>query len=183
MARLEVSLVTPATVKGDEFAAYVHLQAGLLSRVRGPLQRVLSEVPRDRMCLHFDVLSGRSRRSAIEVDHFEDCVHEGETLLWAECEITETNFFDRSPEERWNSLYDVLDTFISNCKQAIGDESPAGASALDHARERLSALRLEHQLAGMVRPKFQVPIHLRALYAVTGAINAFTQKCGGTKSR
>jgi hypothetical protein len=125
MARLEFSCLTAAPLHDEEFARYGHGQDGLFHFLRAQLHDVVIGIPFDRVALHFDIEPNGADHQ-LNLRDLGPTSHKGESLFWAECTVTNRNFFDLSVEDRWRTLSTLVAQYfraLVGCLQRKGELS------------------------------------------------------------
>jgi hypothetical protein len=181
LARLEMSIIEQASRKGDEFVAYVHGEDGLLNRLQRGYAEMLERFPLDRVALHFDVEPDTSSTPKLRLSNIELTRHKGESLFWAECLVTDSNFYSLDNEARWRSLYALVGTFLDHLGKEFAQRNPQEAALVGELKKRTAHALAEHETAGLAKPAVRTAWYEPALYALLGGINALTKRLAKTK--
>lgn len=171
-----MSVMGQASVKDDLFTAYVHYDDGLLSRLNACFSDTMGRIPLDRVSLHFDVEPRAAGSSDLKLRNVGLTRHAGKSLFWAECTVTDANFFRLDNEARWRALYAIVDVFLTQLATALTKREPKrSADAADLSTKARQALA-EHAAAGFETPVARTAWYAPPLYALAAGINALTRR-------
>ncbi len=165
-----------ASVQDDLFTAYVHYDNGLLSRLNACFGDTMERLPLDRVSLHFDVEPRAAESSELKLLNVELTRHAGKSLFWAECTVTDANFFRLDNEARWRALYAIVEAFLVQLAIALKKRAPkSAADAADLSAKTRQAL-VAHATAGFETPVARTAWYAPPLYAMAAGIKALTRR-------
>lgn len=171
-----MSVMGQASVKDDLFTAYVHYDNGLLSRLNAGFGDTMEHIPLDRVSLHFDVEPRAAGSSDLKLRNVGLTRHAGKSLFWAECTVTDANFFYLDNEARWRALYAIVNAFLAQLAIALKKREPESSSdAADLSAKTRQAL-VEHATAGFETPVARTAWYAPPLYALAAGINTLTRR-------
>lgn len=183
MARLEMSIIEQASRKGGEFVAYIHYQEGLLNRLQTRYAETMARCQLDRVALHFDVEPDKPSGTNLTLTHVGLSRHKGESLFWAECCVTDANFFSLDNVSRWRALYALVSTYLDRLGKALDQHNPQDAALVAELKIRTTQALAEHEAAGFERPAARTAWYAPPFYALAAGINAVTKRLAKKNNR
>ncbi|MBL8518835.1 MAG: hypothetical protein JNM76_17860 [Betaproteobacteria bacterium] len=171
-----MSIIEQASRKGDEFTAYVHCKDGLLDRLQRRYEEAMERFPLDRVALHFDVEPDGSSTSKLKLSGIELTRHKGESLFWAECRVTDANFYSLDNEARWRALYALVEAFLEHLGKEFSRRNPQDVALVAELKKRTAQVLAEHESTGFEKPVARTAWYEPSLYVLFAGINSLTKR-------